>query len=80
VTPRNQILKETLSALKAAGLTPRVIQNRHIKISWTDPQGRRRCLIVSRSPSARNTIHAARATLRRLLRKPAQPNKQGKPK
>lgn len=63
----NQIVRETLATLKAAGFEPHVIKARHIKICWTDPGGRRRLLVVSNSPSCRNAIHRARATLRRLM-------------
>jgi hypothetical protein len=63
----NEILRETLTTLKAAGLEPQVVQSRHFKVCWTDPHGRRRHVIVSCSPSSRYALHRARAVLRRLM-------------
>jgi hypothetical protein len=68
MNPRNQILAETLAALRAAGITPRVIQSKHVKIVWTDAQGQQQHVAVARSPGCRNAVRAARATLRRAMR------------
>jgi hypothetical protein len=66
-----EILRETLETLRACGFEPRVEQSKHFKVRWHDRAGRPRFVVISRSPSDRNTIHAARATLRRLLRRAA---------
>jgi hypothetical protein len=63
----NEILRETLDTLSAAGIEPEVRQSKHIKVSWCDPAGNRRLLVVSRSPSSRFALARNRAVLRRLL-------------
>jgi hypothetical protein len=43
----NQILRETLATLNAAGFKPRVRHGKHIKVAWHDAAGRKQILIVS---------------------------------
>ena len=64
----NQLLLETLAAVRAAGFEPRVERNRHLKISFIDAQQRRRVIVVSNSPSCPFAIKRNRALLRRILR------------
>jgi hypothetical protein len=64
----NGIVRMTLDMLKARGFTPTVSNGgKHLKIKWHDG-GRNFCVVVSRSPSDRDAVHNARATLRRILR------------
>jgi hypothetical protein len=63
----NQILRETLATLGAAGIKPDVRQGKHIKVTWHDAAGRRQVLVISMSPSNRRAIYRNRALLRRLL-------------
>jgi hypothetical protein len=56
--------------IRAAGFTPRIIQNGHFKIKWVDQHGRSRCFIVPFSPSDWRAVLNSQATLRRLLRTP----------
>jgi hypothetical protein len=64
---RNELLEEALAMLRQAGFKPRVIRNRHWKISWTDQCGRTRVLVVAFTPSNRWARVQSRNTLRRLL-------------
>jgi hypothetical protein len=64
---RNELLEEALLTLRQAGFEPRVVRNRHWKISWTDQCGRTRVLIVAFTPSDRRARVRSRNTLRRLL-------------
>jgi hypothetical protein len=63
----NDVLRDSLDILNAAGIKPSVHRGKHTKVSWYDPTGRRRILVVSASPSSRNAIYANRTVLRRLL-------------
>jgi hypothetical protein len=66
---KNDLLTDALIAIRAAGYEPSVANGRHkhIKVSWMDREGRRRCLVVSRTPSNRRAHHNSRSVLRRLL-------------
>ncbi len=64
---RNEILEEALTTLRQAGFEPRVVRNRHWKVSWVDQHGRTRVLIVAFTPSNRRARLRSRNTLRRLL-------------
>ena len=64
----NGIVRMTLDTLAAHGITP-VLRNggKHLKIRWHDGN-RTFTVVVSRSPSDRNAVHKARATLKRILK------------
>jgi hypothetical protein len=64
---KHEILEEALTAIRAAGFEPRLVRNRHYKVSWIDRRGRKQTLIVSFSPSDYRTRAQSRALLRRLL-------------
>jgi hypothetical protein len=64
---RNELLEEALSTFRQAGFEPRVVRNRHWKVTWTDQYGRTRMLIVAFTPSNRRARLQSRNTLRRLL-------------
>jgi hypothetical protein len=64
---RNELLEDALATLRQAGIKPQMVRNRHIKLSWIDQQGRRRCLVVALSPSDHRARRQSRAVLRRLL-------------
>jgi hypothetical protein len=59
----------------ARGFVPSIQENsgKHIKIRWLDA-GRRYTLVISRSPSDIRARDKSRATLKRLLRSPAEKN------
>jgi hypothetical protein len=63
----NQILRETLATLSAAGFKPKVRHGKHLKVAWHDAAGRRQVLVISVSPSDRRAVRQNRALLRRLL-------------
>jgi len=64
----NPLVLEALNTLKARGLVPCVgKRGKHIKIRWVN-QGRTFLLVVSHSPSDRNSQLNSRTILRRLLR------------
>lgn len=64
---KNPILDEALVMIRAHGFEPRVVRNRHYKVSWLDRYGRTRLLVISFSPSDRRAQMQSRALLRRLL-------------
>jgi hypothetical protein len=64
---KHDLLDEALRTIEESGFEPHVVRNRHFKIIWTDRDGRRRCLVVSVSPSDHRAGLNARAMLRRLL-------------
>jgi hypothetical protein len=64
---KNELLTEALGMLRQAGFEPRVVRNRHWKVTWTDQYGRTRMLIVAFSPSKRRARLQSRNTLRKLL-------------
>jgi hypothetical protein len=64
---RNELLEEALVTLRQAGFEPRVVRNRHWKITWIDQRGRTRVLVVAFTPSNRRARLQSRNTLRRLL-------------
>jgi hypothetical protein len=64
---RNELLEEALVTLRHAGFEPRVVRNRHWKITWIDQRGRTRVLVVAFTPSNRRARLQSRNTLRRLL-------------
>jgi hypothetical protein len=68
VNRHNGIVRMTLDTLAAHGITP-VLRNggKHLKIRWHDGN-RTFTVVVSRSPSDRNAVHKARATLKRILK------------
>ena len=59
-----ELIADALALLHAHGFAPRLQQSggRHIKIRWLDA-GRRRTLVVSRSPSSNQARRQSRATL-----------------
>jgi hypothetical protein len=63
----NQILRETLATLNAAGFKPMVQHGKHIKVAWYDIAGRRQILVISISPSNRRALQRIARCLRRLL-------------
>jgi hypothetical protein len=64
----NEILRETLRALRDAGLKPRVEQGRHIKVRFADQQRHARMIVISRTPGTTFALQKNRALLRRILR------------
>jgi hypothetical protein len=70
----NDLLRDTVEYLKAAGLTPHVEHSRHIKVRFIDAQAHARCIVIARSPSSRFARKKNRALLRRMLR--AQPERR----
>jgi hypothetical protein len=65
---RNEVLRDTLATLAAAGIKPTITQNSHIKVQWRDAGGHRHTLVVSSSTRSRSALKANRTILRRLLR------------
>ena len=63
----NMMLRETLSTIRQAGFQPQVLQRRHLHIVWIDAFGRKRRIVVSRSPSDWRAENNNRLTLRKLL-------------
>jgi hypothetical protein len=64
----NEIIRDTISALRDAGFRPTIEGGKHFKVRWSDHTGRPRMLIVSRSPSDFRAKIQNRMMLRRLLR------------
>jgi hypothetical protein len=73
VNRSEELVADALALLHAHGFTPRIQENggKHTKIRWND-HGRRFTLIISRTPSDSRARQASRATLKRLLRSPAE--------
>jgi hypothetical protein len=71
--PNNDLVREAVEMLIAAGRTP-VVSNggKYAKVSWVDNCGRRLTLVVSVSPSNHRARVNSRATLRRMLRASGQ--------
>jgi hypothetical protein len=68
MTRANDIIRMTLDMLEARGFTPKLRNGgKHLKITWHDGN-RAYTVVISRSPSSRQAIHRARATLQRILR------------
>jgi hypothetical protein len=63
----NEVLRDALGGLDAAGIKPTVSYGKHAKVSWHDATGRRLVLVVSTSPSDTRARLNSRAVLRRLL-------------
>jgi hypothetical protein len=61
------LLEDTLAILADAGIKPEVRQGRHLQVRWHDAAGKRRLLVISRSPSSRFARLKNRHVLRRLL-------------
>jgi hypothetical protein len=64
----NEILRETLRALRDAGFEPRIRYSRHIHVRFTDQQNRERLVVLSNSPGTTFARQKNRALLRRILR------------
>jgi hypothetical protein len=64
---RNKLLDDAIAMIRSAGYEPKVVCNRHWKISWVDGSGRKCCLVISVSPSDRLAHHRSRTELRKLL-------------
>ena len=64
---RKGLLRDTLETVRAAGFEPEVEQRRHVHIVWIDGNGRKRRVVLSRSPSDINASRMNRAALRRML-------------
>jgi hypothetical protein len=64
---KNKILEDVVAMLHQASIGPRLIRNRHWKLTWTDQHGRTRMLVVAFSPNSRRARTQSRATLRKLL-------------
>lgn len=64
----SELLRETLSTLRAAGFEPEVEHSKHLKVRFVDAHGRPQLIVVARSPGTVFAIHQHRALLRRLLR------------
>jgi hypothetical protein len=63
----SDLLEDTLAILADAGIKPEVQQGRHLKVRWHDAAGKRRLVVISRSPSSRFALLRNRAVLRRVL-------------
>jgi hypothetical protein len=63
----DEILKEAVEMVRAAGFEPSITRSRHYKVSWVDQYGRTRLLVVAFSPSKQRAQVQSRAILRRLL-------------
>jgi hypothetical protein len=63
----NTILRETLMLVRSAGFTPAIHQRKHIHVCWTDSDGRKRRVVISRSPSDPNAFRANRKVLKQQL-------------
>lgn len=72
----NNIVREALQMITAAGYEPTIVFGRHAKIRWQQ-NGRVNTLICSISSSDRWAIFNSRSVLRRLLRSAANDNRQG---
>jgi hypothetical protein len=73
----NEILRETLCALRSAGFEPRISNaGKHLKVRFTDRQNRKRLIVISRTPGTTFALVKHRALLRRLLRRQG-PNGEG---
>jgi hypothetical protein len=70
MNPRaRELVSDARAILAEHGLTPTVdTSGRHLKVRWTDDQGRQRFLVVPQTPSGFRTRLNSRAMLRRLLR------------
>ena len=70
-----ELVADALALLHAHGHVPRISENggKHIKIRWLDA-GRRYTLVISRTPGDSRARQQSRATLKRLLRSPAEKN------
>ena len=68
LTVRNEILRDTLAVLAAAGIKPVVTHGAHIEVQWRDASGHKHTLVVSSSTRSRSALKANRTILRRLLR------------
>jgi hypothetical protein len=67
----SRLVEDALAALRAQGIAATVEHGRHIKVRFTNAQGKRCLLVVAFSPSDRRAIKNSRAVLRRLLRRSA---------
>ena len=70
-----ELVADALALLHARGFAPSISENggKHIKIRWLDA-GRRYTLVISRTPDCSHARQQSRATLKRLLRRPAEKN------
>lgn len=66
----NEMVRDAIEMLIAQDLAPTLTDGKHLKISWV-VAGRRHVLVISRSPSNHRARANSRATLQRLLRRPA---------
>jgi hypothetical protein len=64
----NEILAETLAALRAAGFEPRVTRGKHLKVRYVDRCGRARLIVISHTPGTSFARHRSRALVRRILK------------
>jgi hypothetical protein len=64
---KNELLNEALGMIRTAGFRPRVVRNRHWKVSWVDRRGHTGHLVIVFSPRDRRARTQWRAVLRRLL-------------
>jgi hypothetical protein len=71
----NPLLRETLSMVRSAGFTPAIDQRKHIHVRWTDSNGRKRRVVISRTPSDRNAHKKNRKIVKQQL---SGKNKNGK--
>jgi hypothetical protein len=69
---KDALLHDAVATLRRHGLAPEIEQAGHIKVRFTNRLGSNCLLVISRSPSNRSAIKESRATLRRLLRRPAR--------
>jgi hypothetical protein len=70
-----EFVADALALPHAHGHVLRISENggKHIKIRWLDA-GRRYTLVISRTPGDSRARQQSRATLKRLLRSPAEKN------
>jgi hypothetical protein len=64
------LVRDALAQLAAHGLTGNVEPGPHFKVRFVDHHGRKRLLVISKSPSDRGAAKKNRSQLRRLLRWP----------
>jgi hypothetical protein len=63
----NQSLRDKLGTIRAAGFDPTVSQNKHLKVTWFDLEGRKHVLVLAVSPSDLRADRNVQVQRRRLL-------------
>jgi hypothetical protein len=65
---RREIVEEIVALLHERDVVATVTESRHYKVAFSDATGRRKLLVIPKSPGSRDTRRKAVATMRRLLR------------